>query len=54
MSSNPTVQSIALQAIGGLHPALQNKAKELFNDVGLMEQFVKTSLSTFPQTQWLA
>ncbi|PBK97129.1 hypothetical protein ARMGADRAFT_1077230 [Armillaria gallica] len=31
-SSNPTVQSIALQAIGGMHPALQNKAKELFND----------------------
>ncbi len=49
-SSNPTVQSIALQAIGGMHPALQNKAKELFNDVGLMEQLLEQCLSTFPQT----
>ncbi len=46
-SSNPTVQSIALQAIGGMHPALQNKAKELFNDVGLIEQLLEQCLSTF-------
>ncbi|KAK0239880.1 hypothetical protein EDD85DRAFT_949742 [Armillaria nabsnona] len=32
MSSNPTVQSIVLQAIGGLLPALQSKAQGLFND----------------------
>ncbi len=49
MSSNPTVQSIVLQAIGGMHPTLQNKAKELFNDVGLMEQLLEQCLSTYPQ-----
>ncbi|KAK0210978.1 hypothetical protein DFS33DRAFT_1378950 [Desarmillaria ectypa] len=30
MSSNPTVQSIVVQAIGGLDPALQSKAEGLF------------------------
>ncbi|SJL00658.1 uncharacterized protein ARMOST_03971 [Armillaria ostoyae] len=49
MSSNPTVQSIALQAIGGLHPTLQNKAKELFDDIDL-DQLLEQCLSTFPRT----
>ncbi|PBK78479.1 hypothetical protein ARMSODRAFT_42546 [Armillaria solidipes] len=40
MSSNPIVQSIVIQAIGGLHPALQEKAKGLFNDIGLVEQLL--------------
>ncbi|KAK0463864.1 uncharacterized protein EV420DRAFT_1111953 [Desarmillaria tabescens] len=31
MSSNPTVQNIIFQAIGDLHPALQSKAKRLFD-----------------------
>ncbi len=36
MSSNPTVRSIVIQAIGGLHPALQSKAQGLFNNIGLV------------------
>ncbi|KAK0483929.1 hypothetical protein IW261DRAFT_989327 [Armillaria novae-zelandiae] len=36
MSSNPTVQSIVLQAIGGLHPALSGKVQSLFSDIGLL------------------
>ncbi|KAK0483893.1 hypothetical protein IW261DRAFT_1675497 [Armillaria novae-zelandiae] len=38
MSSNPTVQSIVLQAIGGLHPALQSKVESLFSDISLLLQ----------------
>ncbi len=34
MSSYPTVQSIVIQAIGGLHPALQSKVQCQFNDIG--------------------
>ncbi|KAK0483886.1 hypothetical protein IW261DRAFT_1417647 [Armillaria novae-zelandiae] len=36
MSSNPAVQSIVIQAIGGLHSALQSKAQGLFNDIGIL------------------
>ncbi|KAK0451102.1 hypothetical protein EV421DRAFT_1212204 [Armillaria borealis] len=36
MSSNPTVHSIVLQALGGLHPALRSKAQGLFNNIGLV------------------
>ncbi|KAK0239878.1 hypothetical protein EDD85DRAFT_788089 [Armillaria nabsnona] len=50
MSSNSTVQSISLQAIGGLHPAWHTKAKELFNDVDLVKQLLEQCLSTFPPT----
>ncbi|SJL00627.1 uncharacterized protein ARMOST_03940 [Armillaria ostoyae] len=35
MSSNPTVHSIVIQALGGLHPALRSKAQGLFNNIGL-------------------
>ncbi len=45
MSSNPTVQSIVIQAIGGLHPALQEKAKGLFSDIGLVEQLLGQCVS---------
>ncbi|KAK0463877.1 uncharacterized protein EV420DRAFT_1638802 [Desarmillaria tabescens] len=38
MSSNPTVQSIIFQAIGGVHPASQRKAEDLFGDAGLLLQ----------------
>ncbi|KAK0442957.1 hypothetical protein EV421DRAFT_558319 [Armillaria borealis] len=34
MSSNPIVYSIVIQAIGGLHPALQSKAQGLFDGIG--------------------
>ncbi|KAK0503550.1 hypothetical protein EDD18DRAFT_1346413 [Armillaria luteobubalina] len=36
MTSNPTVRSIVLQAIGGSHPALQSKVQSLFSDIGLI------------------
>ncbi|SJL00655.1 uncharacterized protein ARMOST_03968 [Armillaria ostoyae] len=36
MSSNPTVHSIVIQALGGLHPALRSKAQGLFNNIGLV------------------
>ncbi|SJL00656.1 uncharacterized protein ARMOST_03969 [Armillaria ostoyae] len=41
MSSNPTVHSIVIQAIGSLHPALQSKAQGLFNNIDLMESTVE-------------
>ncbi|KAK0451130.1 hypothetical protein EV421DRAFT_2032070 [Armillaria borealis] len=41
MSSNPTVHSIIIQAIGSLHPALQSKAQGLFNNIDLMESTVE-------------
>ncbi|KAK0239835.1 hypothetical protein EDD85DRAFT_1021202 [Armillaria nabsnona] len=52
MSSNPTVQSIVVQAIGGLHPALQEKAKGLFNDIGLVEQLLRQCVSPSPTQSW--
>ncbi|KAK0503503.1 hypothetical protein EDD18DRAFT_634569 [Armillaria luteobubalina] len=36
MSSNPTVQSIVLQAISGLHPAFRNKVLPLFGDINVL------------------
>ncbi|PBK78433.1 hypothetical protein ARMSODRAFT_1011012 [Armillaria solidipes] len=50
MSSNPTVQSIALQAIGGLHPALQNKATDLFDDIDLEPLLGQCLLSGISRT----
>ncbi|PBK78431.1 hypothetical protein ARMSODRAFT_947339 [Armillaria solidipes] len=41
MSSNPTVHSIVIQAIGSLHPALQSKAQGLFNNIDLMESTIE-------------
>ncbi len=52
ISSNPTVQSIVVQAIGGLHPALQEKAKGPFNDIGLVEQLSGQCVSRSPTQFW--